>query len=77
MTRQRDGKSKLDHVREMLANAVSKKQLSFRTVLMDSWYAERKLMRLVEDAGQDLLLSAQKQSTHRRKRRSTPVSAHG
>jgi hypothetical protein len=48
---QRDGKSKLDHVREMLVNAVSKKRLSFRTVLMDSWYAERRLMRLVEELG--------------------------
>jgi Transposase DDE domain len=48
---QRDGKSKLDHVREMLTNAVGKKQLSFRTVLMDSWYAERRLMRLVEALG--------------------------
>ena len=31
-----------------MTNAVSKKRLSFRTVLMDSWYAERKLMRLME-----------------------------
>lgn len=46
---ERDGKNKLDHVREMLLNAVSKKQLSFHTVLMDSWYAERKLMRLIEE----------------------------
>jgi hypothetical protein len=47
----RDGKNKLEHVREMLSNAVSKKQLPFRTVLMDSWYAERRLMRLVEEVG--------------------------
>ena len=47
----RDGKSKLEHGREMLVNAVSKKQLRFRTVLMDSWYAERKLMRWVEALG--------------------------
>lgn len=40
----RDGKSKLDHVRDMLNNALSDKQLPFRGVLMDSWYAERKLM---------------------------------
>ncbi len=43
-----DGKTKLDHVREMLNNAVSDKQLPFRGVLMDSWYAERKLMLHIE-----------------------------
>lgn len=43
-----DGKTKLDHVREMLNHAVIDKQLPFRGVLMDSWYAERKLMRHIE-----------------------------
>jgi len=43
-----DGKSKLDHVREMLDNAQHDKQLPFRGVLMDSWYAERKLMLHIE-----------------------------
>jgi DDE superfamily endonuclease len=43
-----DGKSKLDHVREMLLNAIHHKQLQFRGVLMDSWYAERTLMLLIE-----------------------------
>jgi len=43
-----DGKTKLDHVREMLNNALSDKQLPFRGVLMDSWYAERKLMLHIE-----------------------------
>ncbi len=42
-----DGKSKLDHVRERLNNAVHDKNLPFRGVLMDSWYAERKLMLLI------------------------------
>lgn len=45
---ERDGKSKLDHVREMLDNALSDKGLPFRGVLMDSWYAERKLMLHIE-----------------------------
>ncbi len=45
---ERDGKSKLDHVREMLDNALSDKALPFRGVLMDSWYAERKLMLHIE-----------------------------
>lgn len=45
---ERDGKSKLDHVQEMLDNALSDKALPFRGVLMDSWYAERKLMLHIE-----------------------------
>jgi len=46
-----DGKSKLDHVREMLDNALFDKHLLFRGVLMDTWYAERKLMMHLEDVG--------------------------
>jgi hypothetical protein len=46
-----DGKSKLDHVWAMLDNAVSDKGLAFRGVLMDSWYAERKLMLHIERLG--------------------------
>jgi hypothetical protein len=45
----RDGKTKLDHVREMLDNALCDKQLPFRGVLMDTGYAERKLMLHSED----------------------------
>lgn len=45
---ERDGKTKLDHVRDMLNNALSDKALPFRGVLMDSWYAERKLMLHIE-----------------------------
>ncbi len=45
---ERDGKSKLDHVREMLDNALTHKELPFRGVLMDSWYTERKLMLHIE-----------------------------
>ena len=45
---ERDGKSKLDHVREMLDNALTDKNLPFRGVLMDSWYAERKLLLHIE-----------------------------
>jgi DDE superfamily endonuclease len=39
-----DGKSKLDHVREMLTNVVYHKQLPFQAVLMDTWYATKDLM---------------------------------
>lgn len=44
----RDGKTKLDHVAEMLRNIVHSKQLSFRTVLMDSWYATKEMMLMIE-----------------------------
>ena len=47
----RDGKTKLDHVRERLSNALADKGLPFRGVLMDSWYAERKLMLHIERLG--------------------------
>lgn len=43
-----DGKSKLDHVSEMLNLSVYAKQISFTTVLMDSWYATLEMMRQIE-----------------------------
>ena len=43
-----DGKTKLDHVREMLNNVVYQKQLSFHAVLMDTWYATKGLILLIE-----------------------------
>lgn len=43
-----DGKSKLDHVREMLTKVVFQKQLPFTTVLMDTWYATKDLMLFIE-----------------------------
>ena len=43
-----DGKSKLDHVQEMLLNIVHHKQLPFHAVLMDSWYAAKQLLLLIE-----------------------------
>jgi hypothetical protein len=46
-----DGKSKLDHVADMLKDAVCKKKISFTKVLMDSWYAAQKLMALIDDLG--------------------------
>lgn len=44
----RDGKSKLDHVRDMLAQVVQHKQLPFHAVLMDTWYATRDLMLFID-----------------------------
>jgi hypothetical protein len=43
-----DGKSKLDHVADMLSHTVYQKQLPFRAVLMDTWYATIALMRLID-----------------------------
>lgn len=43
-----DGKTKLDHVHDMLANCVYQKNLLFRFVLMDSWYATKDIMLFIE-----------------------------
>lgn len=43
-----DGRSKLDHVREMLRNVVYQKPLPFHAVLMDTWYATKDLMLFIE-----------------------------
>lgn len=43
-----DGKTKLDHVRDMLDHLVFHKQLPFHAVLMDTWYATKDLMLYIE-----------------------------
>jgi hypothetical protein len=43
-----DGKSKLDHVREMLTNVVYQKQWPVQAVLMDTWYAPKDFMLFIE-----------------------------
>lgn len=45
----KDGKSKLEHVKDMLNNLVYHKRLPCRTVLMDSWYASHQLMLFIHD----------------------------
>lgn len=45
---QGDGKTKLDHVMEMLSLLVYQKRLPFQSVLMDSWYATKKVMLHIE-----------------------------
>lgn len=45
---QGDGKTKLDHVMEMLSLAVYQKKLPFQAVLMDSWYATKKVRLHIE-----------------------------
>ena len=46
-----DGKSKLNHVTEMLQRLVYSKMLPFCTVLMDSWYATKDLMQYIDRLG--------------------------
>ncbi|AFY73269.1 transposase family protein [Synechococcus sp. PCC 7502] len=46
-----DGKSKLDHVSDMLKGLINIKQLPFQTVLMDSWYATQRLMAEIDNFG--------------------------
>jgi len=43
-----DGKTKLDHVRDMVTNVVHHKQVPFYAVLMDTWYATKDLLRVIE-----------------------------
>jgi len=46
-----DGRSKMDHVSDMLNNAFYSKEIPFSTVLMDSWYASNKMMLMIHDLG--------------------------
>jgi hypothetical protein len=46
-----DGKTKLDHMREMLSNVVHQKALPFQAVLMDTWYATKELMLFIDKLG--------------------------
>lgn len=43
-----DGKTKLDHMQEMLSNCIYQKRLQFYAVLMDSWYATKDVMLFIE-----------------------------
>lgn len=43
-----DGKTKIDHVEEMLLNAHHHKKLLYQGVLMDTWYAVKRLMLLID-----------------------------
>jgi hypothetical protein len=43
-----DGKTKLDHLHDMLTNCVYQKRLQFYAVLMDTWYAAKEVMLFIE-----------------------------
>ena len=47
---ERDGRSKLDHLLDMWQTILHVEKLPFRTVLMDSWYATMKIMKMIEKA---------------------------
>ncbi len=47
----KDGKTKLDHVRDMMIKAMRNKATPFSTVLMRHWYATEALMLLVDRTG--------------------------
>ena len=44
----RDGKNKIDHVKEMLNHAQYSKQILFNTVLIDSWYSAREILLMID-----------------------------
>jgi hypothetical protein len=46
-----DGKTKIDHVLDMLKTLVYYKDLPFSSVLMDSWYATNRLMLYIDSLG--------------------------
>jgi hypothetical protein len=46
-----DGKTKLDHVQEMLARLVTGQRVTFDRVLMDSWYGAKALLLFIESLG--------------------------
>jgi len=46
-----DGKTKSDHMRDMLLHSVHQKSLDFWAVLMDTWYATKDMMLRIEDIG--------------------------
>jgi hypothetical protein len=46
-----DGKTKLEHMQDMLLNCVYQKSLEFWAVLMDTWYATKEIMLQIEKLG--------------------------
>lgn len=46
-----DGKTKPDHVKDMLLSLIANKGLAFNRVLMDSWYATKELILFIEQLG--------------------------
>ncbi len=47
----RDGKTHIEHVTQMLQNLLYHKDIPFKVVLMESWYATNKLILYIDDLG--------------------------
>lgn len=47
----KDGKTKVQHLKDMLTNIIHHKKIPFKTVLMDSWYANYQLMLFIHHLG--------------------------
>lgn len=47
----RDGKSKIDHAKDLVTNLVEHKQLDFAYVAFDSWYAAMDFLKIIESYG--------------------------
>ena len=45
---ERDGKTKIDHMKDMLKVLHGQRKVSFGTVLMDTWYASKEMMLLID-----------------------------
>lgn len=48
---EKDGKTKIDHIQDMLESLVFLRKIPFSVVLMDTWYACREVMMLIEKLG--------------------------
>ena len=55
-----DGKTKLEHMQDMLNNVVLYKKLPFRGVLMDTWYAKMEIMKLIEKQKKSIIVRCKK-----------------
>jgi len=55
-----DGKSKLQHMEEMLVHTTHQKALPFKGVLMDTWYAKNEMMTLIAGLGKYFYCPIQK-----------------
>ncbi len=70
-----DGKSKIDHLHDMLANVHYTKELPFHAVLMDTWYASQKVMKSIEELGKIYYCPIKKNRLVMRATGASPTSA--
>ena len=49
MTKPPMAKSKLDHLKDMLQHSIEHKQIKFKYVLMDTWYATKDIMLYIDN----------------------------